>query len=80
MKDKASETHLADFTRRTWTAPEDPKGNYRVRIVVKWYEFGSSTQQSGRAEEELDWYHLKVASNASGKIRNNVCYWNYQDA
>ena len=80
VKDKASETEIADFTRRTWTAPENPAGNYRVRIIIKWFKPGTTSTQSGRAVEELDWYHLKVGDNASGKIRNNVCYKNYQDA
>jgi hypothetical protein len=80
VKDKAKLAQLADFTRRTWTAPEDPKGNYRVRIVIKWFKYGSSTQQSAKVVEQLEWYHLKVGSNASGKVRHNVCYKNYQDA
>jgi len=61
-KDRARETAAADdFNMRTWLAPTNPSGGYKVRIVMFWYVPGSQTSVEGKVVVEYDWYrsHLK---------------------
>ena len=76
VKAKANEGIPADFSRRTWHAAENPQGNYRVRIVIRWYEPGSSTDESGKVVEEIDWY--RALKGDSTKNRQNSCYRDWQ--
>ena len=70
----ADEAIPADFARRTWTSSEDPKGNYRVWIVIKWYEYGSSTVTDGKVVEELDYYRTIRGNGVEQGYRQNSCY------
>jgi hypothetical protein len=76
VKDKANETHSAGFSRRTWYASENPQGNYRVRIVIRWYELGSSSVQSGKVVHQLDYY--RAIKGSSNKERMGSCYRDWQ--
>jgi hypothetical protein len=50
------------FSRRTWTAPENPLGDYKVWVEERWWHGGSV---EGFRRVEYDWYKLKW----SGKTR-----------
>lgn len=76
VKDKANETDSAEFSRRTWYAGENPRGNYRVRIVIRWYEPGSSSVESGKVVHQLDYY--RAIKGSSTKDRMGSCYRDWQ--
>jgi len=76
IKDKANESIPAEFSRRTWYASENPRGNYRVRIVIRWYEPGSSTVESGKVVHQLDYY--QAIKGSSTKDRMGSCYRDWQ--
>jgi hypothetical protein len=73
VKAKATETTIAPFTRRTWTAPENVKdGNYRVKLFMVWYKPGTSTVEQGRVVANIQWYHAK--GGGTDTIRQTDCY------
>jgi len=76
VKDKANETDPAEFGRRTWYASENPAGNYRVRIVIRWYEPGSSSVESGKVVHQFVYY--RAVKGTSTKDRMNSCYRDWQ--
>ena len=78
VKDKANETDPAEFSSRTWHASENPQGNYRVRIVIRWYEPGSSSVESGKVVQQLEYY--RAIKGSSTKDRMNSCYRDWQGA
>lgn len=78
VKKKATETSIAAFTRRAWTAHSNPKGNYRVRVVLVWYKPGTSTTVQGKVVEQIDWYNVKKGNGTSVKIRQSSCYQDLQ--
>lgn len=65
MKAKASKTAPVQFATRTWTAPEGPKGSFRVRVQVRWYEPGSSTKVMGRMTLQDAWYKVRRGSTTN---------------
>jgi hypothetical protein len=52
-------TDPSSFGRRTWTAPENVTGQWRVRIVIYWYKRPGSSEVSGKTKIEYDWYKSK---------------------
>ena len=73
VKAKATETTIAPFGRRKWTAPENVKdGNYRVKVFMVWYKPGTSTVEQGRVVANIDWYRAKEGANT--QIRQTDCY------
>jgi len=62
-KQKANDnTHPAQFSNRTWTAPEafsKIKGNWKVWVVLFWYKPGSSTRIKSKHVLELDYYAVR---------------------
>ncbi len=72
-KGTATETAIAPFTRRTWTAPESVKvGNYRVKVFIVWYKPGTKTVEQGRVVANIDWYHVK--GGGTDIVRQTDCY------
>lgn len=65
VKAKASKTAPVQFATRTWTAPEDPTGFFRVRVQIRWYEPGSSTKVMGRMTLQDAWYKVKRGSKSA---------------
>jgi hypothetical protein len=72
VKAKASQTTIAPFSDRVWTAPETVKGNYKVLVVLFWYQKPGSTKQSGKVVAELDYY--KVTGGGPNTTRMDSCY------
>lgn len=72
VKRKATETSIADFSRRSWTPASTPQGNFRVRIVIFWYTHASSTNEKGKVKATIEWYHVR--GGGTDTIRNNSCY------
>jgi hypothetical protein len=78
VKGTATETSIAAFTRRAWTAHSNPKGNYRVKLILIWYKPGSSTTVHGKAQVRIEWYNVKKSNGTSVKIRQSSCYQDLQ--
>jgi hypothetical protein len=73
VKAKATETAIAPFTRRKWTAPETVRdGNYRVKVIMLWYKPGTSTVEQGRVVANIDYYHVR--GGGPDTIRQTDCY------
>jgi|GEM_PF-2130185 len=73
QKKTATESNIAGFTRRTWTAPETiTLSNFRVKVFIVWYKPGTTTVEQGRVVANIDWYHVKGGGNDT--VRNNTCY------
>ena len=62
-KQKANDNTVpAQFSNRTWTAPEPfskLKGNWKVWVVLFWYKPGSSTRIRSKHVLELDYYAVR---------------------
>ena len=62
-KSKANDnTSPAQFSDRTWTAPEPfskLKGNWKVWVVLFWFKPGSSTAVKSKHVLELDYYAVR---------------------
>ena len=60
------------FSRRTWTAPENPTGWFKVRMLMHW--FNASGNRVGIAAVELDYYKLlnQAVSNTTDYCK---AYW-----
>ena len=56
------------FSRRTWTAPEDPIGDYKVWVEERWWHGGSV---EGFRRVEYDWYKLKWSGNT--RVEEDSC-------
>jgi hypothetical protein len=63
VKDRADDEAIGDFARRSWTAPESPTGQYRIRIVMLWYAPGSQSTVEGRVVLQYEWYKAKHGSD-----------------
>ncbi len=75
VKAKATQATIANFSDRIWYAPESTsslKGNYKVLLVLFWYQKPGSTQQSGKVVTEIDWYGVK--GGGPDMTRQNNCY------
>ncbi len=72
VKEIATETTKADFSRRSWTPASTPQGNFRARIVIYWYTHASKTNEKGRVKATIEYYHVK--GGGPDIIRNNNCY------
>lgn len=67
-------TSPAQFSNRTWTAPEafsKIKGNWKVWVVLFWYKPGSSTVVKSKHVLELDYY--AVRGGGSDTERTDSC-------
>jgi hypothetical protein len=72
VKAKASQSQIAPFSDRFWTAPESVHGNYKVWVVLFWYQKPGSTHQTGKVVTELDWY--RVTGGGPDSTREGSCY------
>lgn len=72
LKAKASTTKPVQFASRRWTAPEDPTGFFRVRVQVRWYEAGSSSDVAGRMTLQDAWY--RVRRGATSNVHMYACW------
>jgi len=56
---KAYDNLAAPFADRSWQAPPDPTGKYRVVIVVRWYVPGSTTAIAGQVKLRDGFYESR---------------------
>jgi hypothetical protein len=76
QKDRASNSIAADdFTWRTWFAPQNPTGAFKVRIVIFWYAPGTQTTKEGKVVVEYDWYRLKEMGNPIYLSTEGLCFY-----
>lgn len=57
-------TNPGQFARRSWIAPENPTGHYRVLIIIKWVKPSTATQTWGTARIRYEWYKAKWKGNS----------------
>jgi len=72
VKANASDSVPAAFSRRTWTAPAHPSGNYRVQVSLYWFKPNTSTTVGGKVVANIDYYHAREGANSI--IRQTDCY------
>src|SRR4051812_39349974 len=56
VKATAYDNQAAAFTVRTWLAPKAFNRWWRVKLLMFWYQPGSSTTISGQVNDVIDWY------------------------
>jgi len=75
VKAKASQANIAPFSDRVWYAPESTsslKGNYKVWLVLFWYQKPGSTHQTGKVVTEIDYYGVRGGGQDTDRL--NSCY------
>lgn len=60
------------FSRRTWNAPENPTGRFKMWIEMRWLRNGNV---EGIARVEYDWY--KQLWNGNSYTAQDYCYNNF---
>jgi hypothetical protein len=79
VKEKVNVSTGFQFDHRKWTAPENLPNdtNWRVVVVLKWYQRGSSTTVQGTLRASYDYYHIKGGgATTPPTIRQTDCYVN----
>ena len=61
VKQKVNVNTGFQFPHRVWKAPENPPAdtNWRVIVILKWFQRGSSTTVQGKLTASYDYYHVK---------------------
>ena len=68
----ATDATSAAFTRRTWTADEHPKGNYRVEVSLYWFD-SQSGHVAGKVIADIVYMQARK-TGSSPNPRMNSCY------
>jgi hypothetical protein len=74
-KATAADNLAAPFVNRTWAAPANPTGKYRIQLVIRWYTPGSSTTIDGHVKLRDAYYESKWNGNAL--ISSGFCLQDY---
>lgn len=63
------------FSRRTWNAPENPTGYFKVRVLMRWRSGGASSSIIGNAKVEYDHYTGKWYGNSDYRMDHCIQDW-----
>jgi hypothetical protein len=77
IKQKVSIAGGFQFDHRNWTAPENLPNNtnWRLVVILKWFQRGSSTTVQGTLRASYDYYHVKGGgATVPPTIRQTDCY------
>ncbi len=77
VKQKVNVNTGFQFPHRVWKAPENPPAdtNWRVIVILKWFQRGSSTTVQGKLTASYDYYHVKGGgATTPPTIRQTDCY------
>jgi hypothetical protein len=72
VKAHATDSAPAAFSRRTWKAPENPSGNYRVEVSLYWFQPNTTNLVAGKIIADIEYYNAREGANSI--IRQTDCY------
>jgi len=75
VKATAYDNLAASFANRSWVAPADPSGRYRLLVVIRWYTPGGSSTIEGQVKVRDQYY--KLTWNGNPVLGDGSCLQDY---